>query len=86
MVSHIIVSPQISFREEEFPPELVMHNHALYITVKYRDMFLARVLIDNCSGLTICPLSTLTHINSDVGKIYQNQMNVRVFDLCKELP
>ena len=34
MVSHVIGSHQISFRESELPIEGVMHNRALYITVK----------------------------------------------------
>ena len=80
MVSHVIGSHQISFREEELPIEGMMHNCALYITVKCRDKFVARVLIDNGSGLNICPLSTLTQLNHDVGKIHQSHMNVRAFD------
>ncbi|XP_049360477.1 uncharacterized protein LOC125825188 [Solanum verrucosum] len=80
MVSHVIRSHQISFQEEELPIEGVMHNHALYITVKCRDRFVARVLIDNVSGLNICPLSTLTQLNYDVGKNFQSRMNVREFD------
>jgi len=80
MVSHVIGSHQISFREEELPLEGVMHNRALYITIKCRDKFVARVLIDNGSGLNICPLSTLTQLNYDVGKIRQSRMNVRAFD------
>ena len=57
-----------------------MHNRALYITVKCRDQFVARVLIYNGSGLNICPLSTLTQLNHDVGKICRSRMNVKAFD------
>ena len=32
------------------------------------------------SGLNICPVSTLTQLNYDVGKIQQNCMNVRELD------
>ena len=80
MVSHVIGSHQISFREEELPIEGMTHNHALYITVKCRDKFVARVLIDNGSRLNIFQLSTLTQLNHDVGKIRQSCMNVRTFD------
>ncbi|XP_004228826.2 uncharacterized protein [Solanum lycopersicum] len=45
-----------------------------------RDQFVARVLIYNGSGLNICPLSTLTQLNHDVGKIRRSRMNVRAFD------
>ena len=47
MVSPFIVCYQISFREKELPIEGVMHNRSLYITVKWRDKFVDRVLIDN---------------------------------------
>ena len=80
MVSHVIGSHQISFREEELPIEGMTHNHALYITVKCRDKFVARVLIDNGSRLNIFPLSTLTQLNHDVGKICRSRMNVKAFD------
>ena len=80
MVSHIIGSHQISFRVEKLPIEGMMHNRALYIIVKCRDNFVARVLIDNGSGLNICLLSTLTQLNHDVGKIHQSRMNIRAFD------
>ena len=80
MVSHVIGSHQIPFREVELPIEGVMNNCTLYITVKCTNKFVARVLIDNGSGLNICPLSTLTQLNHDVGKIHQSHMNVRAFD------
>lgn len=43
-------------------------------------MILKRVLIDDRSGLNICPLSTLKQLNFDMGKIQQSQVNVRAFD------
>ena len=49
MVSHVIGSNQISFREEKLQIEEVVCNSALYITVKCRDKFVAQVLIDNGS-------------------------------------
>ena len=79
MVSHVIRSHQISFREEELPIEGMMHNRALYIIVKCRDKFVAQVLIDNGSRFNICLLSTLTLLNHDVGKICQSRMNIRAF-------
>ena len=60
MVSHVIGSHQISFRESELPIEGVMHNRALYITIKCRDKFVDRVLVDNGLRINIYPLSTLT--------------------------
>ena len=56
MISHAIGSHQITFREEVLLLEEVMHNRALYMIINYRDKFVARVLIDNGSGLNIYPL------------------------------
>ena len=39
-----------------------------------------RVLVDDGSGLNICPLSTLKQLRFDLGKLEQNQVNVRAFD------
>lgn len=58
----------------------MMHNCALYIIVKFRDKLLAQVLIMNGLVLNICPVSIVTQLVIDVGKILQNRMNVTSFD------
>ena len=39
-----------------------------------------RVLVDDRSGLNIYALSTLRQLRFDLGKLEQNQVNVRAFD------
>ena len=39
-----------------------------------------RVLVDDGSGLNICPLSILKQLRFDLRKLEQNQVNVRAFD------
>ncbi|XP_019260735.1 PREDICTED: uncharacterized protein LOC109238716 [Nicotiana attenuata] len=53
MVGCILDCHLISFDDEELPPEGYSHNKALHITVKYRDMFISRVLIDGGSEKTM---------------------------------
>ncbi|KAK4730385.1 hypothetical protein R3W88_023373 [Solanum pinnatisectum] len=57
-----------------------MHNKALHVTIMCRDKIINRVLIDDGFGLNICPLSTLRQLKFDLGKLHQNQVNVRGFD------
>ena len=45
-----------------------------------RGKIVNRVLVDDGSGLNICPLSTLKQLRFDLGKLEKNQVNVRAFD------
>ena len=69
MIGNVVGSHRISFSEEELPFEGIMHNKALHIFVICRDHVINQVLIDDGSGLNICPLSTLTQMGYDLGKI-----------------
>ncbi|KAL3339268.1 hypothetical protein AABB24_028082 [Solanum stoloniferum] len=80
MVRKVIGGHRVSFSDEELPWEGVMHDKALHITIKCWDKIVNRVLIDDGSSLNICTLSTLKQLNFDLGKIRQNQVNVRAFD------
>ncbi|KAK4729049.1 hypothetical protein R3W88_022037 [Solanum pinnatisectum] len=79
MINQVIRGHRISFCDEELPFEGKMHNRALHITCIYRDKIINCVLVDDGSGLNICPLSTLRQLKFDVGKLRQNQVNVRAF-------
>lgn len=76
MVGRMIDCHLISFDDEEFPPEGCSHNKALHITVKCRDMFISRVMIDGGSGVNICPLTTLKKIGYDFSKLKPSYMRV----------
>ena len=52
----------------------------MYITVICLEKVVNHVLVDDGSGLNIFPLSTLRQIKFDLGKLEQNQVNVRAFD------
>ena len=45
-----------------------------------REKVVNRVLAVDGSGLNICPLSTLRQLRFDLGKLEQNQVNVRAFE------
>ena len=62
------------------PFEGKSHNKALHITIVYHVKVINRVLVDDVSGLNIFPLSTLRQLRFDLGKLEQNQVNVRAFD------
>ncbi|XP_069150815.1 uncharacterized protein [Solanum lycopersicum] len=62
------------------PIEGRSHNKAMYITVICLEKVVNHVLVDDGSGLNIFPLSTLRQIKFDLGKLEQNQVNVRAFD------
>ncbi|KAK4727432.1 hypothetical protein R3W88_032349 [Solanum pinnatisectum] len=45
-----------------------------------RDKIINHVLVDDGSSLNIFPFSTLRQLKFDLGKLHQNQVNVRAFD------
>ncbi|XP_070020727.1 uncharacterized protein [Nicotiana sylvestris] len=56
------------------------HNQALYLTVKFEDSVVSRVLVDNGSRMNICPLSTLQKLKNGTERIHLNNVCVRGFD------
>ncbi|XP_069150323.1 uncharacterized protein [Solanum lycopersicum] len=80
MIHQVIQGHRISFCDDELPVEGRSHNKALHVTVICRRKVVNRVLVDDGSGLNICPLSTLKQLRFDLGKLEQNQVNVRAFD------
>ncbi|XP_069150817.1 uncharacterized protein [Solanum lycopersicum] len=56
------------------------HNKAMHITVICREKVVNHVLVDDGSCLNIFPFFTLRQIKFDLGKLEQNQVNVRDFD------
>lgn len=56
------------------------HNKVLYFTFICHERFVNHVMVDDASGLNIFPLSTLRQLRLDLGKLQQNQVNLRDFD------
>nr|XP_025884692.1 uncharacterized protein LOC104646013 [Solanum lycopersicum] len=80
MIHRVIQGHRISFCDDELPSEGIAHNKALHITVVCRRKIVNRVLVDDGSGLNICPLSTLKQLRFNLRKLEKNQVNVRAFD------
>ncbi|XP_069154645.1 uncharacterized protein [Solanum lycopersicum] len=68
------------FCDDELPVKMRSNNKALHITVICREKVVDRVLVDDESGLNICPLSILMQLRFDLGKLERNQVNLRAFD------
>ena len=61
-------------------PDGTGHVRPLYITVKCKDMIVARVLIDNGSALNVCPRATLDKLPIDQTHMRKTCMAIRAFD------
>ena len=86
MVPSILVTNQLTFSDDELPPEGRGHIKALYISVKTNDCIVSRVLIDNGSALNVCPLSTLEKLDIDPTRVRVTSMVVQAFDgTCREV-
>ncbi|XP_055830916.1 uncharacterized protein LOC129899948 [Solanum dulcamara] len=83
MVGQVLEANKVCFHEEELPSEGLGHNKELNITVRYRDKFISRVLIDNGLAVNICPFITLRALGIDIGKIHESHVKVRGFDGTK---
>ena len=73
MIHQVIRGHRINFCDDELPIEGRSHNKALNITVVCREKVVNRVLVDEGSGLNIFPLSMLTQLRFDLGKLEHNQ-------------
>ena len=80
MVSTMLATNQISFTDDELPPEGREHTLPVHIIVKYEDMIIARVLIDNGSTLNVCPMSILECLNVDTSLIRPTTITSKAFD------
>ncbi|XP_010322042.2 uncharacterized protein [Solanum lycopersicum] len=80
MIHQVIRGHRISFCDDELPAKGRSHVKSLHVNVICRGKVVNRVLVDDGSGLNICPLSTLKQLRFDLGKLEQNQVNVRAFD------
>ena len=80
MVSTVLATNQISFTDDELPPEGRDYTFPMHIIVKCEDIIIARVLIDNGSTLNVCSMSTLERLNVDTSLIRPTTMIIRAFD------
>ena len=80
MVSLVLATNQVSFSDNELPLEGRDHTLAMHVVVKYEDMIVARVLIDNGSTLNVCPMAILERLKMDMSLIKPSTMIIRAFD------
>ncbi|KAK9997914.1 hypothetical protein SO802_017517 [Lithocarpus litseifolius] len=80
MVSTMLATNQISFTDDELPPEDRDHTLPMHIMVRCENMIIARVLIDNGSALNVCLMSTLESLNVDTSLIHSTIMIIKAFD------
>ena len=76
MVASIVATNQLTFFDDELPPEGTGHIKALYISVKANDRIVSKVLIDNGSALNVCPLTTLEKLDIDPSRLKPTSMTV----------
>ncbi|XP_019258576.1 PREDICTED: uncharacterized protein LOC109236799 [Nicotiana attenuata] len=74
---------QISFSKNDLPLEGAAHSKALHLTVKCEGYYVKMVMLDGGSGVDICPLSTLQHMEIGTERIRPNNVCVRAFDGIK---
>ena len=79
-VSTVLATNQISFTNDELPPEGREHTLPMHIMVKCEDMIVFRALIDNDSALNVCSMSTIEHLNVDTSLIHHTTMIIIAFD------
>uniref|UniRef100_A0A2N9F6L7 Integrase catalytic domain-containing protein n=1 Tax=Fagus sylvatica TaxID=28930 RepID=A0A2N9F6L7_FAGSY len=80
MVTSTLVTNQLTFSDDELPPEGRGHTKALYISVKTNNHVVSKVLIDNGSTLNVCPMTTLEKLDIDSTRVRATSMVVRAFD------
>ena len=73
MINQVIRGHRINFCDKDLPFEGKMHNKALHVTVICWERVINYVLVDEGTGLNICPLSTLRQLRFYMG-------NVRAFN------
>ena len=76
MVMSILVTNQLTFSDDELPPEGRGHVKALYISIKTNDRIVSKVLIDNRSALNVCPLMTLEKLDIDPSRVRATSMTI----------
>ncbi|XP_048136605.1 uncharacterized protein LOC125315489 [Rhodamnia argentea] len=83
-VGAILLKDRVTFADDEIPAEGRGHNKALHITVKHKQTYIARVVIDNGSALNICPLATPNRPGVDLAGMQVAKTSVRSFDGMKK--
>ena len=76
MVSLVLATNQVSFSNDELPPEGRDHTLPMHIVVKCEDMIVTRVLIDNGSTLNVCLMATLKALECGYPSQYHDHQSL----------
>ena len=79
MVSLVLATNQVSFSDDELPPEGKDHTLPMHIVVKCEDIIVARVLIDNGSTLNVYSMATLEYLKIDMSLINPSTIIIKAF-------
>ena len=66
LVTSVLAVNQIIFFDGELPLEGIGHVKPFHISVKNKDIIIAKVLIDNGSALNVFPMTTITYLGLDL--------------------
>ena len=80
MLSLVLATNQVSFSNDELPPEGRDYTLAMHFVVKYEDIIVTRVLIDNGSALNVCLMAILERLKVDLSLIKPSTMIIRALD------
>ena len=76
----VLTTNQISFTDDELPPEGKEHTLPMHIMVKCEDMIFSSVLTDNGSTLNVCLMSVIARLNVDTTFTRPTTKTIRAFD------
>ena len=65
MINQVILGKELGFTGKALPFVDRIHNNAFYVTIACQERIIKRVLVDDKSGLNICPLLTLRLLKFD---------------------
>lgn len=80
IVGNVTACNNLSFSDEDLPPEGRNHNLALLISVLCKSDSLSNVLIDTGSALNVMPKSTLDQLSCSKALLKPSTVTVRAFD------
>ncbi|XP_050919526.1 uncharacterized protein LOC127137076 [Lathyrus oleraceus] len=83
MVANLNASSCLMIADDDLPPNGQEHNMALHISIKCRNVTLARVLVDTGSSLNVLPKTTLAQLNIEGVQMRPSALIVKAFDGSK---
>jgi len=80
LVGRVQASNYLYFTEDELDLEGTGQNKPLYITVKYKNYLISKVLVDNVSALNVLPRHMLDEMLIDATYMRPGTMTVKAYD------